>query len=74
MEPTPPRKFTDEVLSDEMAAILRAKTPTERLKMAFDLWTARRDSIRQTARAQHLEWTEQELNRHVAERMSRETD
>ncbi len=57
-----------------MVVIRCTKTPAERLKMAFDCWTARRDGIRQTTKEQHPEWTEEELNRHVAERMSRETD
>ena len=64
------RTFTDEVLSDEMAAILRAKTPDERLAIAFRMWEFARDLIRRTARAQHPEWTDAQLNQHVARRMS----
>jgi RNA:NAD 2'-phosphotransferase (TPT1/KptA family) len=67
------RRFTDEVLSDEMAEILRRKTPGERLQMALNSWTFIRDLIRSVAAQQHPEWTEEELNRHVAERMSRGT-
>lgn len=63
------RTFTDEVLSDELAAILRTKTPAERLAMALDSWTFIRDLMRRTAGAQHPEWTEAELDRHVAQRM-----
>ena len=71
---TPTRRFTDEVLSDEMAEILRAKTPAERLRMALQSWTFLRDLIRRTAAQQHPDWTEQELDRHVAQRMSSGTD
>ena len=60
----------DEVLSEEMATILRAKTPTERLGMALQSWTFLRDLIRRTAAHQHPEWTQEQLDRHVAERMS----
>ena len=73
METTSTRRFADEVLSDEMAAILRTKTPTERLQMALDSWTFIRDLIRSTAAELHPEWTQEELDRHVAERMSRGT-
>jgi hypothetical protein len=64
------RTFTDEVLSDEMAEILRAKTPAERLAIAFDMWSFAQQLIRRTARFQHPEWTDKELDRHVASRMS----
>jgi len=63
------RAFTDEVLSEPMAAILRCKTPTERLAMALKSWTFLRDLIRRTAAVQHPEWSQAELDRHVAARM-----
>jgi hypothetical protein len=66
----PKRAFTDEVLSDEMAAILRAKTPAERLQIAFSMWDFAQQMIRRMARADHPEWTEAELTRYVAHRMS----
>jgi Rv0078B-related antitoxin len=66
----PPRRFTDEILSDEMAAILRAKTGAERLEIAFGMWRFARQMIEATARAEHPEWTERELQQHVAWRMS----
>ena len=65
------RTFTDEVLGEPMAAILRTKTPTERLAMALKSWTFLRDLIRRTAAVQHPEWSQAELDRHVAERMLR---
>lgn len=62
--------FTDDVLDERMVAILRGKTPAERLEMAFALWRFARDLIRRTAAREHPEWTEAELDRHVAQRMS----
>ncbi|MGF1583050.1 MAG: hypothetical protein ACFCD0_27335 [Gemmataceae bacterium] len=64
------RTFTDEILSKDMAAILRTKTPAERLAIAFRMWSFARKMIRQTAEVQHPEWTDAELDRHVARRMS----
>ena len=67
------RRFTDEVVCDEMAAILRAKTPAERLTIAFGMWRFARDLIRRVAAKQHPDWSDEYLDRHVAERMSRGT-
>ncbi len=64
------RRFTDEVLSNEMADILRAKSPAARLALALNSWTFIRDLIRRTAAHQHPDWSEAELERHVAQRMS----
>ncbi len=66
-----PRTFTDEVLDDRMAKILRAKTPAERLALIGQLWDFAKQLVRDMARAQHPDWTDDELNRHVAWRMSR---
>ncbi len=65
-----PRTFTDEVLSEPMAAILRTKTPAERLSMALKSWTFLRDLIRRTAALQHPEWSQADIDRHVAWRMT----
>ncbi len=70
MSTTTQRTFTDEVLSDAMAAILRAKTPAERLAISFGMWAFARQLIQRTSRASHPEWTDAELDRHVARRMS----
>jgi hypothetical protein len=69
--PTPtPRTFTDDVLDDSMAAILRAKTPAERLAIAFGMWRFARDLMLRTTAAQHPLWSPAEVARHVARRMS----
>ncbi len=65
-----PRRFTDEVLSDEMAAILRDKTPVERLRIAFGMHRFARRLIELNSRRDHPDWSEAELVRHVAQRMS----
>ena len=64
------RTFTDEVLDDRMAAILRTKTPAERLAIAFGMWSFAREMIRLNTRRQHPEWSEAEVGQHVARRMS----
>lgn len=62
--------FRDEVLDDEMAAVLRSKTPAERLAIAFRLWKFARETLTETLRRDHPEWDEAELGREVARRMS----
>jgi hypothetical protein len=69
-EPTARRTFTDEVLDDQMAAILRTKTPAERLAMAFEMWSFARQLMRRTTAHLHPDWTDEEIDRHVARRMS----
>ena len=67
------RRFGDDVLSDDMAAMLCAMGPAKRLQMALQSWTFLRDLIHRAAARQHPEWSQEELDRHVAERMSRGT-
>lgn len=54
-----------------MAAVLRAKTPAERLRIADELWIFMRTAIRANLARRHPEWTAEELDRAVAGRMSR---
>jgi hypothetical protein len=68
--PTVRRTFTDDVLDDRMAAVLRMKTPAERLAIAFGMWTFARDLMRRTTARQNPHWSEAEVARDVARRMS----
>jgi hypothetical protein len=53
-----------------MAAILRSKTPAERLAIAFRMWSFARNMIRCIVAREHPEWSEAEVAREVARRMS----
>ena len=64
------RRFADEILSDEMAAVLRSKSPAQRLAIAFGMWRFARQLIERSSRAEHPDWTEAELGQHVARRMA----
>lgn len=59
-----------EVVDEDVAAILRTKTPSERLEMAFEMWRSARNMMRSILSAQHPDWSEQEVNAEVAHRMS----
>ena len=67
------RRFTDEILSDDMAAILRDKSTAERLAIASGMWRFARQLIERTTKTQHPEWTDTELQSHVSRRMSHGT-
>ena len=61
---------TMEILDDAMANILRRKTPVERLAIANGMWKFARDMLRASLAREHPDWTEDELNRMVARRLS----
>lgn len=63
-----------EVMSDEMAAILRAKTPAERLAIADGLWQMARDMIRANLEREHADWTAEQIQRETARRLSHGAD
>lgn len=64
------RTFTDEILDDRMAEILRRKTPAERLEMAFAMWHFAQELVRGGIRASHPDWSEDMVRRETARRMS----
>lgn len=58
-----------EVVDDAIAAILRGKTPAERIAMAFDANHTARLVIESAERARHPEWDDRQVKRAVARRM-----
>jgi hypothetical protein len=59
-----------EIIDHDMAEVLRQKTGAERLVIADQLWYFARDTITAAVRAQHSEWTPEEVNREVVRRLS----
>ncbi len=59
-----------EVLEDEMVEVLKAKTPQERLKMAFDMWKMVRRQLECYLETTHKEWNKEKIQKEVARRMS----
>jgi hypothetical protein len=57
-------------MDDAVAAIMRRKTPGERLAIAFGMWRFVRDMIRANICRDHPDFSEDELKRAVARRMS----
>ncbi|MBL8793738.1 MAG: hypothetical protein JNM56_07530 [Planctomycetia bacterium] len=61
---------TIEIVDQDMAAVLRLKTEAERLRIAWGMWRSARDMLRNLLRAERRDWTEQEIDREVARRLS----
>ena len=59
-----------EVVSEEVAAILRKKTGAERLAMADAMFSSARKMLISHLRAEHPDWDEQQINHEAARRLS----
>ena len=71
--PPPPRKLEPrniEVMDDQMAAVLRAKTGAQRLQIADRMFAFAREHVMARLRQEHPNWPEDQLRREVARRLS----
>jgi Rv0078B-related antitoxin len=59
-----------EMMDDRMAEVLRAKSPAERLAIADGMWRSARGMIEAILRDERPDWTDDEIQRQVARRMS----
>lgn len=59
-----------EILDPVIVDILRRQTPQERLAQSFRLWETARLIVRSSVRQQHPEWSEDEILREAARRLS----
>lgn len=59
-----------ECVDDVMAEILRKKTGAERLKIAFGMFSSARRMLLAYLRAENPDWTEEQVNREAARRLS----
>ncbi|HEX2223817.1 MAG TPA: hypothetical protein VHN15_06405 [Thermoanaerobaculia bacterium] len=66
----PPDQLRIEVVDDDMARILRAKTGAERLKIASDLFASARRMIASHLAAEHPDWDEERIQRETSRRIS----
>jgi len=59
-----------EVIDDQMAEILRRKTGAERLQIAFGMFSSARRMLLAYLRSEHPDWSEEQINREAARRLS----
>jgi hypothetical protein len=63
-----------EVVSDEMAEVLRRMTPQERLAVANRIWVTARKAVEHIVRSENPDWTEEQVRREILRRMLPGTD
>jgi len=59
-----------EVVDDSMAEVLSRKTPAERIRIGFNLWTSARNMLMTHLKKTHPEWDAEKLKQEVARRLS----
>jgi len=59
-----------EVMDDDMAVVLRAKSGADRLRIAFGMYSSARRMLLSHLSAEHPDWTEDEVRRETARRLS----
>jgi hypothetical protein len=60
-----------EVVDEAVAAVLRQKTPAERVAMAFDANRTARLILAASIQSDHADWTDEQVQQEVARRMMR---
>jgi hypothetical protein len=58
-----------EVIDDQMADVLRRKTPAERLRIAHGMWRYARERLVAHIRWQHPEWDDAQVGREASRRL-----
>ncbi len=64
------RRVTIEVISDEMARVLRGKTGAQRLEMASRMFESARRMLLSHLQSAHPDWDDGRLEQEVARRLS----
>jgi len=59
-----------EVVDDTIAEILRHKTPAERIRIGFTIWTSARNMLMTHLKKTHPEWNNDRVEKEVVKRLS----
>lgn len=62
-----------EVVGDAMAAILKSKTPAERIRIGFALWSSAREMLMVHIQKTHPGWDGKRVEQEVARRLLHRT-
>ena len=65
-----PTTISFESVDEDMASVLRAKTPAERLQVASGMWRFARDLIVGVLVKEHPEWSDEQIRQEAARRLS----
>jgi len=61
--------YRDPVIDDRVAEIMRKKTPSERLEIAFGMWRSVREMVIRVVESENPGWTLEEVHKETARRM-----
>jgi hypothetical protein len=59
-----------EMIDDDMARVLRAKSGAERLRIASGMYASAGKMLQSMLRADHPDWTDEQVHREVVRRLS----
>ena len=59
-----------EMVDRETAAVLRRKSPRERLEIAFRMWSTTRAMLAGMLRRENPEWSDQDVDAEITRRLS----
>ena len=59
-----------EVVDDKMAEVLRHKSPAERIRIGFSIWTSARNMLVVHLKKTHPAWDRERIEQEVARRLS----
>jgi Rv0078B-related antitoxin len=59
-----------DVVDEQMAIVLRAKSPAQRLAIAHGMWGSTVRTIRAVLRSDHPDWSDEQIRRETARRLS----
>jgi hypothetical protein len=59
-----------EMVDDAMAEVLRRKTPAERIKIGFEIWSSAYKMLLSHLKTSHPEWTPEMVSQEAARRIS----
>jgi hypothetical protein len=63
-----------EIVDEAVAAVLRRKTPAERIALAAAAHRTARALLAAQIRSQHADWTDEQVHREVVRRLTRGTN
>ena len=59
-----------EILDQQLLVVLKAKTPQQRLAIAFGMWHSAKKQLTNYLRVLHSDWDEKMINKEVVKRLS----
>lgn len=59
-----------EVMDEQMAGILRRKSPAERIGIGFEIWLSAQRMLKTHLRATHETWSQEQIDWEVARRLA----